>query len=264
MPNLKNKFHIFKKSYLKVAGVLLLVLLAAFLLWFSNVNSSQAIGATAAQVYFDGEYSIAGGEWQEIEEGKHISSTKGDVTLRGNFHLLTPDGEYIGIFSSSVPIAFYTDHISLTFVEGGRSYVIDHENPLFGDSACGKDWTAHSFSAGNTEPIEILVHNPHSFGNENAIDEMLSNVAIWGNIDFEKDILESEETQRYVGILLIIVSLVFLGTALFSTLIHIKNSKFIWLLGFLVLFAGIYFAYSADGVSFWSESIVSNTTLLGC
>jgi signal transduction histidine kinase len=55
-----------------------------------------------------------------------------------------------------------------------------------------------------------------------------------------------------------------LGIALFSTLIHIKHSKIIWLFGLLVLFAGLYFAYSADGVSFWSDSIISNTTILGC
>ena len=112
--------------------------------------------------------------------------------------------------------------------------------------------------------IEILVHNPHRFGNETAIDEMLSKVALWSGMDFEKGVLESGEAQRYVGVWLMIVSLVFLGTALFSTLIHIKNSKIIWLLGVLVLFAGSYFAYSADGVSFWSESRASNTTVLGC
>ncbi|MBQ5793513.1 MAG: histidine kinase, partial [Clostridia bacterium] len=63
--------------------------------------------------------------------------------------------------------------------------------------------------------------------------------------------------------LLILGSIVFLGIALFSSLIHIKSSKLIWLFGLVVLFAGAYFAYSADGVSFWSESIVSNTTMLG-
>ena len=260
--NLKNRLRTFPKSYWKIAGVLALLLLAAILLWFGNANSLQAESATAARVYFAGEYRIGDGAWQPIEEGKHIPSTKGDVTLRGNFHMTSPGGEYIGIFRLSVPIAFYTDHISLTFTEAnGRPYMIDHENPMFGASACGVDWTAHSFTAGNTEPIEILVHNPHKFGNETAIDEMLSSVAIWGSIDFEKGILESGESQRTIGIWLMVVSLIFLGTALFSTLIHIKNSKMIWLIGALVLFAGFYFLYNAPGVSFWNESVVSNTIL---
>ena len=51
---------------------------------------------------------------------------------------------------------------------------------------------------------------------------------------------------------------------MFSTLIHIRNSKIIWLFGIVILFAGTYLSYSADGVSFWSESVVSNTTILGC
>ena len=29
------------------------------------------------------------------------------------------------------------------------------------------------------------------------------------------------------------------------------------------LFAGVYLAFSAEGVSFWNESVVSNTTILG-
>lgn len=137
------------------------------------------------------------------------------------------------------------------------------ENRLYGSSACGEGWTAQTLTSDSDELIEILVHNPHTYGNETAIDEMLSSMAIWGDISFEKDILNDGEPQRNMGMLLMLVSIVFLGIALFSSLIHVKNSKTIWLLGLLVLFAGLYFTYSASGVSFWSESIVSNTTILG-
>ena len=43
----------------------------------------------------------------------------------------------------------------------------------------------------------------------------------------------------------------------------IKNRRLFWLFGLTTLVAGIYFAYSASGVSFWSESIVSNTIAVG-
>ena len=264
MPDFKNKFRIFKKSYFPIAGVLLLIALAVFLLWFNNSTSLQAQGATAAKVYFDGEYRVADGEWQPVEVGKHIPTTKGDVTLRINFHLMDPDGNPMNDMQRTVPIALYTDHIGLTFYSGGKQIrVIDNENPVIGKSACGESWTMHPVVAEGTEPVEIVVHNPHVFGNENAIDEMLSSVSIWGNMDFEKEILNSGEPQRNAGMLLILVSLVFLGIALFSTLIHIKSNRIIWLLGLVVLFAGAYVAYSAKGVSFWSESIISNTTILG-
>ena len=257
----KEKF--FNGTTLKAVGVGLILFLAVALLWHGNVTSSQAAPALVAQVCFDGEYRIADGQWQDIVKGAHIPSTKGDVTLRGNFHMLTPDGEYIGVCGGDMPIALYTDHIHLTFFEGGEPFEMDVENPLYGDSACCASWTAHFLTGTGEEPIEIVIHNPHNFGNETAIDELLSNVAFWSGLDFEKGILEQGSFQRNVGILFMIVSLLFLGTALFSTLIHVKNSKLIWVLGIVILFAGTYMSFSATGVSFWNESVVSNTTLLG-
>lgn len=109
----------FNTTTLIIAGVVLLLFTAAAFLWYGHANSMQAAPALVAQVYFDGEYRIADGQWKNIEPGKHIPSTKGDVTLRGNFHLATPDGEYIGLYTDSVPIALYTDHINLTFYGGG-------------------------------------------------------------------------------------------------------------------------------------------------
>ena len=264
MAGLNNKFSIRKKGNLQLAGILLLVVLALLLLWYNKNHSNQAINAFAAQVRFEGEYRIGDGPWQKIVEGQHIPSTKGDVTLRGNFHILTPDGEYIGIYTGDMPIALYTDHINLTFYEGNNEpFTIDTENPLYGASACGVVWTAHTLTGESEAPIEILIHNPHRFGNKTAIDELLANSAFWANIDFEKGVLESGQTQRTIGLVFMIVSLVLLGIALFSTLIHIKNSKLLWLLGLVILFAGTYFTYSAKGISFWNDSVVSNTTALG-
>ena len=253
--------HILSKSQLQVIGIALVLLLAGLLLWHGNATSNQAMGAMMAQVRFQGEYRIGDGTWQPIVEGQHIPSTQGDVTLRGNFHMFAPDGEYVGIFSGDIPIALYTDHISLTIYEGEEPYILDAENPLYGDSACGVVWSAHTFTS--EEPIEILIHNPHGFGNETAIDKLLSSTALWANIDFEKGVLSSGAVQRNTGIFFMIVSLAFFGIALFSTLIHIKNSKLLWLFGLVTVFAGTYFTYSADGVAFWNDSVVSNTTIQG-
>ena len=265
MERKKTKVSFLNKAPLWTGGILVVLLLAVLLLWYGNANSMQAAPALVAGVYFDGQYRIADGPWQDIETGQHIPSTQGDVTLRGNFHMLAPDGECVGIYTDSIPIALYTDHINLTFYEGNNEpFVIDVENPLYGDSACHEDWTAYMLTSGSEEPIEIRIHNPHDFGNETAIDEMLSGTALWTDIEFEKEALESGKTQRDIGLLFAIISLVVLGTAVFSTLIHIKNSKIIWLFGIVIFFAGAYLSYSAGGVSFWSESVVSNTTILGC
>lgn len=264
MPNAKNRLQIFKSSYLQVAGILLLIIFAALMMWFNHVNSTQAISATVAKVRFYGEYRIGDRQWQEITEGQHIPATKGDVTLRGNFHMLTPDGEYVGVYRGELPVAFYSNHISLTIYEGSNEpFVMDIENPLYGSYACCKYWTGYMLSSGSEESIEILIHNPHRFGNENAIDEMLSNMSLWSGIDFESDVLDSGQTQRNIGLFFVIVSLALLGSALFSALLHVPNTRIIWLLGATILSAGIYLAYSAPGVSFWNESIAANTSILG-
>lgn len=263
MLNLKNRLMI-KRSYLKTIGAIFVLFIALVLLWHGNATSNQSIPALIAQVRFEGEYRIADGPWHKIVEGEHISSTKGDVTLRGNFHVLTPDGEYVGLYDGDMPIALYTDHIGLTFLEGENDpYTIDAENPLYQDAACGVMWTAHSFMGGGETPIEIIVHNPHKAGNEYAIDDLLSNLAFWSGLEFEKGVAKSGEFQRDSGLFFVIVALVIVGIALFSTLIHIKNSWLLWIFGMVILFAGGYFTYSANGIFFWSESIVSNTIILG-
>ena len=98
MSERETKPRVFPVKTVAITGILLLLLLAVMVLWHGNATSNQAMPALVAQVYFDGEYRIADGPWQQIVAGEHISSTEGDVTLRGNFHMLTPDGEYVGIY----------------------------------------------------------------------------------------------------------------------------------------------------------------------
>ncbi|MBR5468028.1 MAG: histidine kinase [Firmicutes bacterium] len=241
-----------------------MILLAALLLRFNIVNSNQAFGAIQAQVQFEGDYRIGDGQWQEIAEGQHISATKGDVTLRGNFFFLTPDGERVDDFSGEIPVALFADHINIAIYEGeNEPFVVDAENPLYGSTVCGEYWTAYPFFIGNDEPVEMVVHNPHRFGNEMAIDEMLSNIAIWNDINFERGILESGQTQRNTGLFFVMVALVLLGSALFSAMLHIQKNRIIFLLGMTILFAGTYLMFSAPGVFFWNDLIVVNTTVFG-
>ena len=264
MPILKKQFTRIPKSHVQVAGVLVLIFLAVLLMWFNHTNSNQASNAMVAQVRFYGEYRIGDGGWQEIVEGEHIPATQGDVTLRGNFHMLTPYGEYVGIYNGDIPIAFFINHIHLSFYEGANEpYIMDIENPLYGDSLCGVYWTAYLFEVGSEEPIEIRIHNQHRYGNDSAIDEMLSNVGLWSGIDFERGVMEAAQTERNIGLFFVIVSFVLLGSALFSALLHLPSHKIIWLLGLTVLFAGVYMIYSDIGVSFWSERISVNTSILG-
>ena len=146
MPDLKNGSQLLKKIPFQVIGILLLIFTAVFLLWFNYANSNQAVSAMVAKVRFQGEYRVGDGQWQKIIEGEHIHATKGDVTLRGDFHLYAPDGEYAGLLEEDTLIALYTDHINLTIQQGeSKPYIIDMENPLYGSSVCGVGWMALSW-----------------------------------------------------------------------------------------------------------------------
>lgn len=260
---LKNKFKIFKKSHLPIYGLLLLILIAGLVLWFNDLNSTQSVDATPASVRFEGEYRIGDGEWLPVVEGEHISSTKGDVTLKGKFYFMF-EGQRVNDFVGRMGVAFYMDHIGIAVYEKGLDpFVFESEREIFGDSFCGISWNACEVLVGGEETLEIHITNPHGFGNENAVDELLKGFAIWDSMELEKNVLDSGSVQRNLGVWMMIISLLFLGTAMFSTLIHVKNSRIIWLLGLLAFFAGAYISYSAEGVSFWSESIVLNTTVLG-
>ena len=121
-----KKDHV--RSILPIVGVLLVILSSIFLLWQGSANTNQSIPTTPAKVYFEGEYRIGDGEWQQIVKGEHISSTKGDVTLSGNLYKRY-EGENLGIYNSEdMPVAFYTNHINLTFIEideTGRKVLVD-------------------------------------------------------------------------------------------------------------------------------------------
>ena len=52
--------------------------------------------------------------------------------------------------------------------------------------------------------------------NENAIDEMLANIAFRGNMEFQSDVLDVGAPQRNMGLFFAIASIMFLGTAIFS------------------------------------------------
>ena len=92
MENSKHKFHLFQSARIQVAGILLLIFLAALMLWFNNINSLQAISAISAKVQFYGEYRIGDSQWQEIAAGQHIPARpKGfvGVMLQANLANLT-------------------------------------------------------------------------------------------------------------------------------------------------------------------------------
>ena len=251
------------KSSLLTLGTVLILLLSLTFLWVGNRNSAQAKTPLIAGVSFQGEYQIGEGEWHTFHKGVHISATDGDVTLRGIFLMHNPEtGEAIGPLSVGSTVSLYFNHIggSVILPSGGK-IVFDAENDQLGEDACATMWGTVP-SMGET-PITIILHNPHSFGNANAIDELFENMSIAPGIYLTNMMLAQGAPQRSIGSLIFIISCVILGISAFATIIHIKYSKAMWLIGLTSFFAGGYFLFNAFAVSKWNEPNIFNTRALG-
>lgn len=257
----KKKFSL--KSTLFPILIIVLLLFSAFFLLIGTRNSSQAESPMIAGVSFQGEYKIGDGEWHTVTPDQHIPANKGDVTLRGVFLMHNPEtGEAIGPLSKNNTVNLYFNHIGGTviFPEGGK-LVFDAENERLGEDACASMWG--SVPSTGDQPLTIILHNPHGYGNVNAIDELFEHMSIAPGVYHETMMLEQGETERTVGSLILIISFVILGIAAFSTVIHVKYSKVIWLIGLMSLFAGGYFLFDAFAVSLWNEPNIFNTRALG-
>lgn len=246
-------------------GVVLLLALAAALLWVQNSRTMQAAMSVSLGVRFDGEYKIGDGQWQPIIEGKHIPATKGDVTLRGLFSLLDPfNGETIGPAGKGLGIAVYLNHIRCEIQEPGcESHTFDAEQPQFGVDACGQIWFAYVLQGEGEEAILLHFQNPHRFGNETAIDDFLSGVSIYQGTDFEKQMSDLYGSERTLGFVFLLAAFAAFGIALFSAGLQLPQGGFFWQVGFLNIFAGGFFLFSSPVISLQNWSIVSNTTILG-
>ena len=262
---MKNKFFKNKsKTGIVIVGCLIaLSLFSLLFMWTGNRNSTQAMSTVILDIAFEGKYKIGEGEWQVITKGEHISATQGDVTLRGTFQMYDPTNhEPMGPLCAEVPVHLYCNHIGgYAILPEGDIIPLDAEHKNFKESTCAVMWEAIP-STGET-PITIVLQNPHRFGNENAIDELLENLSAADYVEHESLMLEKGNSQRNVGLMILISSLIILGIAAFSTIIHIKKSKEMWLMGLMSLSAGGYLLFDAFAVSIWSDSLIINTRILG-
>lgn len=253
--NLKNKI------FIGICISLIAIVLCTFV-YTGRDYGNQAVNAMYLSAEFAGEYKVADGEWQTYVKGKHIPADKGDVTLKGQFQLFVPaTGEIVGNAQEGTVLAFYFNHISAEISEDGEEFrPFDAESDLIGEDLCGKMYIGYECKG--ADEITIKLKNPHKFGNPGAVDDFLTNLSTYGGTDFERDTLNRGSAHRILGIALILFAFMLLGTAIFSMLVHIKGSSNLWLVGFCVFCAGIYFLFKAHGVMFFSEIIKFNTRMM--
>ena len=256
-----NKEKLKNRIFISLCISLLAIVLCTFV-YTGRQYGSQAMNAMYLSAEFQGEYKVADGDWQPYVKGQHIPANKGDVTLKGQFQLFVPTtGEIVGNAQEGTVLAFYFNHIGGEVSEGGEEIrPFDAESNLIGEDLCGKMYIGYVCKG--ADEITIKLKNPHKFGNLGAVDDFLNNLSTYGGTDFERDTLNRGSANRILGIALILFAFMILGTAIFSMLIHIKGSKNLWLVGFGVFCAGIYFLFKAHGVMFFSEIIKFNTRMV--
>ena len=259
MKSTKENFK--NKIFAGICISLLAIVLCSFVYTGRNFGN-QAMNAMYLSAEFQGEYKVADGDFKPYVKGEHIPADKGDVTLKGNFKLFVPtSGEVVGNASEGTVLAFYFNHIGGEISEGGEAFrPFDAESNLIGEDLCGRMYIGYECKG--AEEITIRLINPHKFGNSGAVDDFLNNLSTYGGTVFERDTLNRGSAHRILGIALILFAFMLLGTAIFSMLIHIKESKNLWLVGFGIFSAGIYFLFKAHGVMFFSEIIKFNTRMV--
>lgn len=247
------------------AGIVLLVCLSLVLIQKINSQHFQAASPILPSVQFEGEYRIGEGPWMSYAPGKHIPAPQGDMTLHGKFlFYIDSEDTYVDIPLSGTSLTFFLDHIGATIMEPGQPpHVCDAENTLFGHSSCGRFWSNHTFATDGSQPITIVLHNPHRFGNARAIDTFFKTISIYNPMLFEWELESRAPIQRAFALIFVLSACLALGVAIFSFMLHIYLSTSAFLLSMIFLSAGINFFYSAVNISLWSGSSPLNTVIVG-
>ena len=258
----QNKIN--SKETFIFAAVLLFFVLCSALLGSSILNNSQAEWAIVPDIRLVGEYKIGDSEWKPIVEGEHISSTKGDVMLKGVLEICDPEtNDFYGKLTKGSLVSFTFNHINLALTENNQiTEVYDIENPVIGEDACGYNSMVAEYT-GEDGYFEGVIRNYHSFGNETAVDEFLSSMKLYASDYSEKTALRSGNSERVIAIMIIISALLVLGIAIFSYLLDKSAFKNYLFSGLLILSAGLFFLFTSEAIYLWSDLMIVNTILRG-
>ncbi|MGN0805271.1 MAG: sensor histidine kinase [Candidatus Coproplasma sp.] len=254
-----------KKFPFILIGFILILISSVLVLWLSIKDNSQASAPITLRVVFQGEYSVGGGEFKQLESGEKIPANKGDLTLKGYFELQTEDGEALGRVFEGCDIAMYFNHVGATLeIEGQEPHLFDTELANLSKDSCGETWINYTYEGTETDVVIITLHNPHAFGNVTAYNDFLDNIYVNSNADsfFEKRMSSQGTFERSIGFALIIVGFVLLGVALYATLLRLKQGATIMHYGLITIFAGIYFIFSSKNVFLWNGVVAFNTSVL--
>lgn len=250
-----------KIGYNTLTEIILLItaIVVLVIVCINNHNSQPAVSLGAK---FVGEYKIGDSDWQTLTSESHIPALSGEVTLRGRFEGVAPDGDNIGPLKEGWVILFVLDHIGgEMYIDGECVKVFDSENSQIGFHSCGENISEYVVSGNENNGVEIILRNPHHFGNGDAIEKFLDSMTVCSSYT-EKALVTKGDFQRTIGFVVIILSLAMSGIALFSSLLHISYKEILWRTAGVLFFAGGYIVMSSPYIRLWSNHTLFNTYAL--
>ena len=251
-----------KKLPVALIGCLFLIVVSVVSLAIMSVNPFQASPASALTASFSGKYKIGDGDWQTVTKDGHISATEDDVTLRGNFIVSLPNGEYLTDNPVGFYFNFYCNHLLVKVSVGEESVVFDTEYPPLGAHACGTMWVSYQFPESADGVTEITISNPHKHGNEMAIDEFLQSISMEDPTLVADTLAKRYDPPRYVGFSFIAMAIVVFVLTIVASIAKLKVAKSLWVIAFWILFTGGVYILDVADVFFWNGNLHFNTAAL--
>ncbi|MGN0577267.1 MAG: sensor histidine kinase [Ruminiclostridium sp.] len=244
-----------KLSYVLIIRIAAIALMLAALI-AACLGSFQSTLPILLPIEFQGEYRLDNEEtWHRLSRDSNIPAEYGGITIKGGFGLS---------FSEGMNLNFFLDHITMEIYLNGEPLLLDSANEIgVTDSTCGRkwvDWTTPEIS--EDDVIEIRLNNPHRFGNKNAYNEFLSNIYGGSKNVFDRIMLQTGNTSRVIGTVVIAAAIALLASAMFFGLLHIDGGVTVGNLGALALFFGGYFILDTIDISLWSWFFAFNTYAL--
>lgn len=261
---IKKIKNLTKKMPLVLIGCLFLIAICVVSLVVISTNTSMSVDASSLTTKFVGEYKIADGDWQEITDGGHISATQGNVTLRGKFNIYLPNGKLYSDNPTGHSINFYCNHIFVKMYVGNNPPMIfEAEHPQLGADACGVKWSAcYSFPETYDGYTEIVISNPHKYGNDLAIDQFLGDIRLDPPMMLGNTLAKEYDGYRHVGFSFFAISLVVFVLSIVAVVAKLNIAKLLWIIGFWILFTSGFYILDTPDVYFWNNNTPFNTTAL--
>lgn len=251
------------KKPIVIAVVFAVLFSACFALVVSIASKNKTSESPMmANINFVGEYKVGDGNWKSIEKDKHIDSTNGTVYLRGYFEMSSPDGEFLTNNPENTTITFYLNHINMSISVGGEECIFDSESDEVGVSSCGQHWISYIFPENTDGKVDITIKNPHIYGNNCAIDDLLGNIHV-GNTEQVKYELENKyDYMRYFGFSVIIISIVLFIISLLFYFSKMLKNKTLLIFSFWMFFTGIVLSLHNPDSFLINEFAMYNTNML--